>query len=154
MRELTKHRIKTFFIGLGAFLFALLFIPSPLCLIPRFCFGGLAISLAYAPEIYLNIPGYLSVIFLGTWLLFFGGGIIIMIGQVFRPERYEQRYCEHCQTETEQFLSKTNYKKGYKFQMSKPAENKANRESEEYTCEKCRKKNIVKVLGQGVTAKA
>jgi hypothetical protein len=147
MRERTKHRIKTFFIGLGAFLGALLLIPSPLCLIPRFC-GGLIISWTYGSETYLNIPGYISLIFLGTWLMFVGGGILMMCVAVFSPEKYEQRYCEHCQTETEQFLSKTNYKKGYKVKLGKTAENKANTESYEYTCEKCGKKNIVKVSGQ------
>ena len=70
----------------------------------------------------------------------------MMCVAVFSPEKYEQRYCEHCQTETEQFLSKTNYKKGYKFKFGKTAENIANTESQEYTCEKCRKKNIVATL--------
>ena len=153
MREMTKHRIKTLLLGIGCLGFVWLLIPSPLCLIPKFCYGGLVLTWNSGfgtHETYLNIPGTMSLFFFGTWILFTVGGIAAIWSALFRPEKYQRKYCPYCSMETEQFLSGTNYEKGYNvYDALKRGESKAEQEahliSHEYSCEKCRKKNVVPI---------
>jgi hypothetical protein len=146
---MTKHRIKTLLLGIGCLGFVWLFLPSPLCLIPKFCYGGLALTI-FGHESYFNIPGMMSLYAFGTWILLTVGGIAAIWSALFKPEKYERKYCPYCSMETEQFLSGTNYEKGYKvYDALKRGESKAEREahliSHEYSCEKCRKKNVVPI---------
>ena len=143
MRERTKHQAKGFLTGLGILLavwvWYWLIVGGPWRKGPT-----------YIPPVgtweWPTIPWYVGWAFLGGTI----AGILMMV-MAIRPEKYESRYCNNCMTETQQFLSKTNYKKGYKHKLGRPnwaAEDKANTESHENISEKCRKKNIVKVLGQ------
>ena len=144
MKQKTKHRIRNAALGVGAVAFVLLFVPSPLCAIPNLCPGGLMISWGYS-ETYINIPGYLGLIFAGTWIFGIIVGAGLVLTSLFRPEEYETRYCPTCLTQTEQFRSKTNYAKGFKLRMgtTTTAEYDANTLSHEYTCEKCKERNTV-----------
>ena len=140
MRERTKHQAKRFLTGLGV----LLGVWAWYWLIVGGPWGK---GPTYIPPVgtwnWSYVPWYVGWAFLGGTIV----GILTMALAIW-PEKYESRYCNNCLTETHQFLSKTNYKKDYKVKLGKTAENKANTESQEYTCEKCGKKNIVKVSGQ------
>jgi hypothetical protein len=111
-------------------------------MIPHLCPGGLEISWGYS-QTYINIPGYLGLIFAGTWIMGIVGGFAAIISSVFLPEPYSVRNCPTCLTETEQFQSKVNYVKGFKWKFGTPkAETDANILSYEYTCERCGKRNL------------
>jgi hypothetical protein len=147
MRASTKHRIKNLLYGVLLLVGIFLFVPSPLCIIPRLC-GGLVISWGYA-ETYLNIPGFLGLMFAGTWILGIVSGLFLVFSSMW-PVKYETRPCPTCNNQTEQFQSKVNYLKGFKFKLGTPkAETDANILSYEYTCERCGKRNVeVKSLDQ------
>jgi hypothetical protein len=100
-----------------------------------------------------NIGGYMSLLFLISWVLGTMGSLIAIgvgVKSLLKPEKYEIRFCPTCGAETDQFLSGTNYEKGYKvYDALKRGESKAEWEahviSHEYSCEKCRKKNEVPI---------
>jgi predicted RNA-binding Zn-ribbon protein involved in translation (DUF1610 family) len=120
----TKHRIRTLLLGIGAVGVGFFFMP-------------------------VRPFGAMSLLYFGTWMLFTVGGIAV-IWSALKPEKYQQRYCPHCGMETEQFLSGTNYEKGYKvYDALKRGESKEEQEahliSHEYSCEKCRKKNVIPI---------
>ena len=144
MRESTRHRIKNLLYGVLLLVGILLLVPSPLCIIPRFCPGGLLLSWGYA-ETYLNIPGFMGLIFAGTWIFGIAAGLFLIYSSM-RPVKYEIRPCPTCKNQTEQFQSKVNYLKEFKFKTggryATKVELDANILSYEYTCERCGKRNV------------
>jgi hypothetical protein len=122
-------------------------VPAPWCIIPRLC-GGFVISysLGYGvtKEIYLNWPGWMSLIFFSAWIVGVPGGILAAIASLL-PTKYEIKDCPHCGIQTEQFRSGGKYKEGFKPKFSNLSEWKANLVGHEYVCEKCRKKHLVPI---------
>ena len=148
MRERTKHRIKAFCFGLALIAFIWLLIPSPLCLIPRFC-GGLSIVFSkylgfgtvQTSELYINIPGFLALAGLSTWVIGTVVGIVVVIAAVIMPEKYELQHCPNCNVETQQFKSGSKFKEGFKNKWDTPLKvREAVRVSYQYVCESCRQK--------------
>lgn len=148
VRERTKHRIKMFCFGLALIAAVWLLVPSPLCIIPRLCAGGFSIAnylefggtKIQTSEVYVNVPGFLALVFASTWVMGILGGIALIYSAV-KPEKYELRHCPNCNVETQQFKSGSKFKEGFKHKRDTPPKLlDAVKISYQYTCESCRQK--------------